>query len=739
MASPVVIDQEQEKKEILKRYRALLRACKRKIEKGDKVLIRKAFELALEAHKNMRRKSGEPYIFHPLAVSLIAAEEIGLGTTSVVCALLHDVVEDTELTLEDIKGMFGEKVARIIDGLTKIEGVFDQSSSIQAENFRKMLLTLSDDVRVILIKLADRLHNMRTLDSMKRDKQLKIASETLYLYAPLAHRLGLNAIKTELEDLSLKFTEPEIFHEIEYKLKESEPERKKYINKFIIPLKDSLDEAGIKYKIIGRPKSIFSIHNKIRNKGVPFDEIYDIFAIRIIIDSEGEPEKSDCWRVYSIVTDFYQPNPDRLRDWISTPKSNGYESLHTTVMGPEGKWVEVQIRTTRMDELAEKGYAAHWKYKEDAAERESQLEDWISKIREMLENPAEDALDFIDDFKLNLFADEIFVFTPRGEMRTLPTDATTLDFAFDIHTRIGETCIGAKVNHRLVPLSYNLKSGDQVEIITSSKQTPKEDWIGFVVTAKAKSKIKAALKEQKRKTSEEGRDILERKFLHLKMEFTIQNINEFANFLKLPNSQELFYRVAKGTIDQRHVKEFVKQKEKGLIKKHTKKKTDKQNLEQIVTSVRGKSDMLVIGENLKKIDYKLSPCCNPIPGDDVFGFITINEGIKIHRVNCPNALQLMSNYAYRIVKAKWTNQEMLSFLAGIRITGIDEVGIVNKITQIISSELNVNMRSISFDTNDGIFEGTVMLFVHDADHLTDLMAKLKKVNGVLTATRISET
>ncbi|MEW6469453.1 MAG: bifunctional (p)ppGpp synthetase/guanosine-3',5'-bis(diphosphate) 3'-pyrophosphohydrolase [Bacteroidota bacterium] len=729
------IDLELEKKEILNRYKALLRACKRRMEKGDKLLIRKAFEVALEAHKEMRRKSGEPYIFHPLAVARIVAEEIGLGTTSVVCALLHDVVEDTDLSLDDIQGMFGEKVAKIIDGLTKIEGISDVNKSIQAENFRKILLTLSDDIRVILIKLADRLHNMRTLESMKRDKQLKIASETLYLYAPLAHRLGLNVIKTELEDLSLKYTEPEVYHEIEQKLIESEPERKKYINKFIIPIKEILEEQGFKAKVFGRPKSIFSIHNKMKKKGVPFEQVYDIFAIRIIIDTEGENEKADCWRVYSIVTDFYHPSPDRLRDWISTPKANGYESLHTTVMGPEGKWVEVQIRSVRMDELAEKGYAAHWKYKESAQERENQLDEWLKRIRDMLESTDENALEFIDDFKLNLFAEEIFAFTPKGEMRTLPVGATALDFAFDIHTRVGETCIGAKVNHKLVPLSYQLKSGDQVEVITSNKQSPKEDWLGFVVTAKAKSKIKSALKEAKKKIAEDGREILERKFTHLKLDFTVQNINEVANFFHLPSSQELFYRIAIGSINLKHLKDFTEERGK-LQHKAAAKKSDAPSLEKIVKNVRGNSDMLVIGENLKKIDYKLSPCCNPIPGDDVFGFITINEGIKIHRVNCPNAIQLMSNYAYRIVKARWTNQERISFLAGMKITGIDELGLVNNITKIISDELNVNMRSISFDTNDGIFEGTIMVFVHDTHHLTELMKKLKKVNGVLTVTRI---
>ncbi|HEX8515659.1 MAG TPA: bifunctional (p)ppGpp synthetase/guanosine-3',5'-bis(diphosphate) 3'-pyrophosphohydrolase [Bacteroidia bacterium] len=729
------IDVEAEKKEILKRYRALLQACKRTLEKGDKLLIRKAFDIALEAHKDMRRKSGEPYIYHPIAVAHICAEEIGLGTTSVVCALLHDVVEDTDLTLDDIRGLFGEKEAKIIDGLTKISGVFDQSSSLQAENFRKMLLTLSEDVRVILIKLADRLHNMRTLESMKRDKQLKIASETLYLYAPLAHRLGLNAIKTELEDLGLKFTEPDVYNDIQLRLKEGESDRKKFITRFMVPIKEILDETGLKAKIIGRPKSIYSINNKIKTKGVPFEEIYDLFAIRIIIDTTPENEKSDCWRVYSIVTDFYHPSPERLRDWISTPKANGYESLHTTVMGPDGKWVEVQIRTVRMDELAEKGYAAHWKYKDSA--NESQLDEWIRKIREILENPQENALEFLDDFKLNLFAEEIFAFTPKGEMKTLPVNATALDFAFDIHTEVGEKCIGAKVNHKLVPLSYKLKSGDQVEVLTSGKQTPKEDWLNYVVTARAKAKIKNALKEERRKVAEDGREMLERKFNHLKIDFTVQNINELANYFKLPSSQELFYRVAVGNINLKHLKDFRQEQGKIVHKTGSIKKTEAApSLEQMVANARGKSDMLVLGENLNKIDYKLSPCCTPIPGDDVFGFVTINEGIKIHRVNCPNAVQLLSNYAYRVVKAKWTSQELISFLAGIRITGIDEVGLVSNITKIISNELNVNMRSISFDTNDGTFEGSVTVFVHDTHHLTELMKKLKKVHGVLTVTRM---
>ncbi len=721
-----------EKDLILKAYKALLRALKPTLGKGDKETIRLAFDMALEAHKDMRRKTGEPYILHPLAVAQICAEEIGLGPLAIVCALLHDTVEDTHITLEDVSSSFGEKASSIVDGLTKISGVFDKGTSLQAENFRKMLLTLSDDIRVILIKLADRLHNMRTLDSMPRDKQLKIASETAYLYAPLAHRLGLYSIKTELEDLALKYTEPEIYNEIFSKIEQTKRERNRFINEFIDPIKEELVKQDINCDIQGRSKSIHSIWSKMKRQAVSFEEIYDLFAIRIIINVDEENEKAVCWRAYSIITDFYQPNPDRLRDWISTPKANGYESLHTTVMGPNGKWVEVQIRSKRMHEIAEKGYAAHWKYKESAAE--SALDEWIQKIRELLEAPDTNALDFIDDFKLNLFSDEIFIFTPEGDMIMLPGNATALDFAFEIHSDLGSKCIGAKVNHKLVPLSHKLRSGDQVEILTSNKQTPKEDWLTYVVTAKAKSKIKGLLKEEKKKLAEDGKEILMRKFKQLKVEFNHENINEMLGFYKIPSSMELYYRISKGILDVEELKDFIH--EKGTIKAKTQHKSDANSLEKIVKDIRGSSDMLVLGENLDKIDYKLSTCCNPIPGDDVFGFITINEGIKIHRTNCPNAIQLMSNFAYRIVKAKWTNQQQIAFLAGIKMTGIDEVGLVNKISKVISSELKVNMRSISIDSNDGIFEGTIMLFVHDTHHLDKLIQKLKEINGILTVNRI---
>ncbi len=728
----LVIDLEAEKQEILKRYRALLRACKSTLQKGDKRMIRRAFDMALDSHKDMRRKSGEPYIYHPIAVAQIAAEEIGLGTTSIVCALLHDVVEDTAITLEEIEQEFGKKVAKIIDGLTKISGVFDTNSSLQAENFRKMLLTMADDVRVILIKLADRLHNMRTMDYMPRDKQLKISSETVYLYAPLAHRLGLYAMKSELEDLSMKYMESETYKFIAHKLNEKKAERELYIRNFIGPIKGILEEQGLKAEVYGRPKSIHSIWNKMRKKGIPFEEVYDLFAIRIILDSTPDHEKADCWKAYSIVTDLYKPNPDRLRDWVSSPKANGYESLHTTVMGAKGQWVEIQIRTVRMNEIAEKGFAAHWKYKESSSD--NGLDQWIHKVRELLSNPESNALDFLDDFKLNLFSDEIFIFTPKGALIQLPIDATALDFAFEIHSDLGASCIGAKVNHKLVPLSYKLQNGDQVEIITSSKQSPKEDWLNFVVTAKAKGRIKSALKEEKRKIAEDGKEILERKLKSLKITYNTDNIYRLTYFFKLNSSLDLFYQVAQGKIDLRDLKDF--HAAERVVENRPQDKIEANQIEGLMNRVKAKdSDTLLIGEDLQKIDYKLANCCNPIPGDDVFGFITINDGIKIHRTNCPNAAKLMSSYGYRIVKARWTSQKELAFLTGLRIRGIDDVGLINKLTTVISNDFKVNMRSITVDSDDGIFEGSIMVYVNDTQHLDNLIKKLKQVKGVTSVTR----
>ncbi|MFT7611411.1 MAG: guanosine-3',5'-bis(diphosphate) 3'-pyrophosphohydrolase [Parvicellaceae bacterium] len=726
------IDIEKENKEILNAYRGLLRSVKVDRSKEDTKFIRKAFDVAVDAHKDMRRKSGEPYIFHPIAVARICAEEIGLGPKAIACALLHDTVEDTDITLDDVENMFGEQCRKIINGLTKISGVFDLHTSQQAENFKKMILTLPEDIRVILIKLADRLHNMRTLDSMRKDKQLKIASETHFLYAPLAHRLGLYAIKTELEDLSLKYTEPIAYQDINTKLTKTKDIRARFIRKFSSPIKRALDDVNFVVEIKGREKSIFSIWNKMQKKAINFEEVYDIFAIRVIIDTPEGTEKADCWKAYSIVTDNYKPNPERLRDWISHPKQNGYESLHTTVMSPTGKWVEVQIRTKRMDEIAEKGLAAHWKYK-SANEKDGMLDNWIDKIRVLLENRDADALEFIDDFKLALFAEEIFIFTPNGDLRRLPAKATALDFAFEIHSQVGVKCIGAKVNHKLVPLSYELKSGDQVEIITSEKQSPKEDWLNYVVTSKAKSKIKSSLKEERKEASMGGREILERKLKSLKVVFDESNLNELINFYDFKEHTEMYFQIANGKLDLSRIKEIIVKG--GRLKNGSITESIKGGFSSLVRKFKKKTEELIIGED-DKFDYKFAPCCNPIPGDDVFGFITINDGIKIHRNKCPNASQLMANYAYRTIRVRWRGQEYDEFLTGMVFTGIDDIGVVNNITGIISADLNVNMKSISFDSNDGIFEGRVMAYVRDTEHLDNLMNQLIDVEGIKTIERI---
>ena len=724
------IDLEQEKKDILNKYKSLLRACADKTDKADKKEIRKAFDLAVEAHKTQRRKSGEPYIYHPVAVAHIAAKEIGLGTTSIICALLHDVVEDTDYSLKDIEKLFGEKVSKIIDGLTKIQNVFDKNVSMQAENFRKMLLTLSDDVRVILIKLADRLHNMRTLDAMKKPKQLKIASETLYLYAPLAHRLGLYAIKTELEDLGLKFTKPEVYKAIAEGLQATKEERNKYITKFCKPIRTKLKENELYCSIKGRPKSIFSIRHKMVNKGVNFDNVFDKFAIRIIVESSLENEKSDCWKIYSIVTDFYKPNPDRLRDWVSTPKANGYESLHTTVMGDDGKWVEVQIRSKRMDDIAEKGYAAHWKYKQEGS-KENSLDEWINNIRELLENPESNALDFIDDFKLNLYSGEIYVFTPNGELKTLPKKATALDFAFSIHTDVGLKCMGVKVNGKLVSLSHQLGSGDQVEVITSKKQRPRKDWLRFVITSRAKSKIKAALKEDKKRISGVGKEIAERKLKHLKLKFNKNTETELIKYFDTGTSLELYFRFGTGAISNTEIKEYVKVKNSGWY----------QTIKNKIYNPKAKKSALkvakviVFNDDDEVLDYEMAKCCNPIPGDVIFGFLTVVDGIKIHRSDCPNAIQLRANYAYRILKAKWVNKNEIDFIATINIKGIDKVGLMNNVTQIISNQMNVNIKSINISSSDGIFEGIITLKVHNVTFLKELTDKLGKVEAISSITR----
>jgi len=687
----------------------------------------------------MRRKSGEPYIYHPLEVALVCVEEIGLGTTSIISALLHDVVEDTELELADIERDFGHKVMTIIDGLTKISGVFEYGSSQQAENFRKMLLTLSDDVRVILIKLADRLNNMRTLGSMPRNKQLKIASETMYLYAPLAHRLGLYAIKSELEDLFLKYTDTEAYQDIVHKINESKSYRNKFIKNFIQPVEEELLRQGFRFTIKGRPKSVYSIFNKMKMQGIPFEEVFDLFAVRVILDSELENEKADCWQAYSIVTDFYRPNPNRLRDWISTPRSNGYESLHTTVMSTTGQWVEVQIRTSRMNDIAERGYAAHWKYKEkDASGKSGQgLDEWINQVRSMLEINDGSAIEFMDDFRGNLFHDEVFVFTPKGDLKVLPNGASALDFAFEIHTMVGAKCIGAKVNQRLVPISHKLKNGDQVEILTSSKQKPTEDWLHQVITSRAKAKIKDALREEKKSAILDGREIVQRKLKSMKMDFTSEVIEQLRAYYELKTANEFYYRVGRGIIDPTSIKSFKEFKELQRQKvKALEKVKDEFTFTKEIKNLKGpEHDQLLIGEDMDVVDYVLSVCCNPIPGDEVFGFVSINEGIKIHRTSCPNALELLSKHGNRVIKARWTSQKEIAFLAGLRILGTDRVGLISDLTKVISSELKVNMRSITVDSDAGLFEGTIKLYVNNTEHLEHLIKNLQGVDGIIKVTR----
>jgi GTP pyrophosphokinase len=733
------VDEEQEKKMILREYRGLLRSLKQRIKKGDRRIIRNAFELAADAHKDMRRKSGEPYILHPLAVARIVVEEIGLGVTSACCALLHDVVEDTEVSLEDIEEEFGVVFSRIIDGLTKIANVVDikATASMQAENFRKILLTLAEDPRVILIKLADRLHNMRTLGSMSREKQLKIASETTYIFTPLAHRLGLYEIKTELEDLSLKYTRPDVYLDIVRQLKETKRERSRYINEFIKPIKEALEKQEFEFEIYGRPKSIHSIWNKIRTKHVEFKEVYDLFAIRVILKSSKEKEKEDCWKVYSIITNFYQPSPERLRDWLSVPKGNGYEALHTTVMGPVGRWVEVQIRTERMNEIAEKGLAAHWKYKEGSS-TESKIDAWLRHIAEVLNNPDTDTIDFVQDLKLDLFTEEIYVYTPKGDMRVLPKGATALDLAFDIHSELGARCIGTKINYKLAPISQPLKSGDQIEIITSSKQKPSEDWLNFVITGKAKSRIKYYLREEKRTIAEDGKAMLFRKLGNMNLHPTVDNLNELCSFYKVNAPLDLYYGLAVGSFDLKPLKNFTVSGDRLFQppKEHRPETNKNTQTEAKDIQQQKGGELIIFGESSDKILYKLAQCCQPIPGDDVFGFITSGEGLKIHRTDCPNAAQLMANYAHRIVKTKWAKNKEISFLTGIKLTGLDDVGIIQGITNVITGELKINMRSISIDSKDGIFEGTIMVFVHDREELDDLCQRLTTIPGINNVTRI---
>lgn len=736
-------DTETERREIIKRYRNLLRVWKPR-NKNDKAIVKKAFRMALEAHKDMRRKSGEPYIYHPLSVATIAAGEIGLGTTSVICSLLHDVVEDTEYTIEDIRGLFGDKVAAIIDGLTKIKGIFNQKShSVDAENFKKILLTLSDDVRVILIKLADRLHNMRTLDALSHEKRLKIASETTYLYAPLAHRLGLHAIKSELEDLALKYTEPVVFNSISKKLRETARGRSRFVNKFIYPIKKALTEQGFKYTIQAREKAIAAIWLKMQKKEVPFEEVYDIFAVRIVIDSPIETEKPDCWKVYSAITDIYRPNMDRLRDWISIPKANGYEALHTTVMSHTGQWVEIQIRSRRMDDVAEKGYAAHWKYKE-SLHVNSRLDNWLDRIREMIESPESDALSFIDDVKGYFFLDEISVFTPQGELRSLPANSTVLDFAYAIHSELGDTCIGAKIDKKLAPITQQLRNGQQVEIITSKKQTPKEEWLNYVVTTRAKTNIKLAVRGEKKKFVKQGREKLGRWFQQLGIEVTNENIKKFLTVNNFKSLVDMYYAVSLDKIGIKDVKIFAASSFRNgwlnYINKQTGGVTDladspgareARNLRK-----KEKTRLNVVTED---IQYQVSSCCNPIPGDEVIGLLQDHDyPLQIHRTKCPRVQEQITVFGNRLVKVNWMNNQSISFLVEIKITGLDKVGLINEITRIISNDLNLNIKSFHIEANQGITEGTIAVYVQNTDRLSLLMQELTKVEGITNVVRIDQ-
>ena len=730
-----ILSDQKENQLIIKAYTKLLRQSRSVISKDDSKIIKKAFRISLEAHKDMRRKSGEPYILHPISVAQICVNEIGLGTTAIIAALLHDVVEDTDISLQFIEKEFGERVAKICDGLTKISGVLSPGSSIQSENFRKMLLTLVDDVRVILIKLADRLHNMRTLDSMSRSAQLKNSSETIFIYSPLAHRLGLYTIKSELDDLYLKYTDNKSYRLVSNKLSETKDIRDKFIRSFIRPIKKKLKEFDLSYKIIGRPKSIFSINNKMKKQNKAFEEIYDLFAIRIILNSDIEDEKTHCWQAYSSVTDCYQPNPDRLKDWVSTPKTNGYESLHTTVMSNTGKWVEVQIRSKRMDEIAEKGFAAHWKYKEKL-KGGTQFDDWISSIRDLISQKNYSPQEFLDDFKGNLYNEEIFVFTPNGDLKTLPLNSTVLDFAFSIHSELGSKCTGAKIDDKLVPINYKLKSGDQVNVITSSNQKPTEDWLKKVETSKAKLAIKNNINRQRKNLSSQGKDLLKRKLKQLKLEFD-ENISKISSYFQYKSIIEFYFDIAEGTFNLKRIKEYldhlknVKNKSKNKIIEieidRSKSVKHKDNFNGRIVEFEGKKD---------NIDYSLSKCCKPIPGDDIFGFITVNEGIKVHRTNCKNSPELLSKYAYRILKASWYHESNDNFISTLSIEGTDRVGVIDDITKIISSQLKVNMKSINVNLKDGIFKGNIELFVSDTLQLSKLIKKLQKVSNVNNVIRL---
>jgi guanosine-3',5'-bis(diphosphate) 3'-pyrophosphohydrolase len=727
----MIVDEELENKEIAKQYKELLRISYQTLSEKDKKMIRLAFDTAVEAHSDQRRKSGEAYIFHPINVAKIVAQQIGLDATSICAALLHDVVEDTRFTLEDIERLLGNTVAKIVHGLTKISNLKkDKNISLQAENFRKMLLTLNDDVRVIIIKIADRLHNMQTMDAMPEYKQVKIASETLYIYAPLAHRIGLYNVKTELEDLSLKYTEPQRYNSIKSKIEESYEAQEEYINTFSKFLSDELDKERLKYTVKGRSKSIYSIHRKMLTQNIPFEKVFDKFAMRIVFKSTRSKEKLLAWKIYSIVTDHFTPNPTRLRDWISAPKSNGYEALHITVMGPQNKWIEIQIRSERMHEIAEKGYAAHYKYKQ-GDQKDIGIESWLNRLQEVLENNSGNAVDFVEDFKLNLYAKEIFVFTPKGDLKSLPQGATALDFAFAIHTDIGKKTRGIRVNDRLVPLSKELRSGDQIEVITSDNTKPSKNWLDFVVTSRARSIIKSTLNEEKKIRAEEGKEMLRRKLKQLKVTMNDKTIQKMLYYFKFESSQDLFYRMGIGTLDNKQLKEFANEYQNTVLNffKRRIKSGIKVNPNP-TGEITEKFDQLVFGKEKEPLAHSFANCCNPIPGDAVFGFITVNEGVKVHHKECPNALALQSNFAYRVIPAKWIDSSSDEFSVTLKLSGIDRKGLVNEVTRMISNTKNVNINKINFDSEDQFFTGMIQLNVQNKTILDKLVITLSKVNGI---------
>ena len=732
----MIINEKIENKEIAKQYKELLRISYLQLTKEDKKLIRLAFDTAVDAHKEQRRKSGEAYIFHPISVAKIVASEIGLDATSIAAALLHDTVEDTDYSLDDIERLFGNTVAKIVHGLTKISRLKkDTDVSLQAENFRKMLLTLNDDIRVIIIKIADRLHNMQTMDSMPEYKQVKIASETLYIYAPIAHRIGMYNIKTELEDLSLKYTEPLRFKAIKDKIEESQEEQNKYIKSFSTFIEKSLQGERLKYFIKGRSKSIYSIHKKMQKQNISYEGVFDKFAIRVVYKSNSKNEKFLAWKIYSIVTDHFTPNPTRLRDWISSPKSNGYESLHITVMGPNNKWIEVQIRSERMHEIAEKGYAAHFRYKQ-GEQKENGIESWLNRVQEVLENKEGNAVDFVEDFKLNLYSEEIFVFTPQGELKSLPNGSSVLDFAFSIHTEIGSKARGARINGKLVPLSRTLKSGENVEIITSVNSKPTANWLDHVITSRARSRIKSAINEEKKRIAEDGKELLRRKLKQLRITLNDKTTRRLVHYFKVNTSLDLFYRVGIGTVDNKKIKEFAASYNNTFIN-FIKKRIGSNSPKKIKDHDEFTSnyDKLVFGKNKEELPYSLSKCCTPIAGDKVFGFLTINDGVKVHRRDCPNALSLQSNFAYRVLPAWWIDSSEQRFSAKLNLSGIDQIGLVNQVTRVISNNMNVDIFKINFDTEEGLFKGNINVHVKNRTTLDKLVNNLLKINGIEKVTR----